>query len=189
MPNKSNSAPVSPGHVSGSDKTGASGDGWWDKSIGPVKTFLYSPADQLNARITILGDPDYLVTATARGVKEQSDYFYGEDGFSINPHAGQVFIEIDFRDAEDYNKETGLLDPAQDDDIIFWKYPASVKDKIQGVAYMVTQVVSNFSKGLFTQELKTVIPPFDDSGDSSSSSTSSDTIKGSVRGIGDDRWY
>jgi hypothetical protein len=182
MPNSSNSAPVSPGYVSGTDKTGASGDGWWDKSIGPVKTFLYSPGDQLNARITILGDPDYLVTATARGVKEQSDYFYGEDGFSINPHAGQVFIEVDFRDTEDYNKQTGLLDPAQDDDILFWPYPDSVKDKIQGVAYMVTQVVSNFSKGLFTQDLKTVIPPFDTGEDGTSSTTPSDRPKGGDRG-------
>ena len=157
-------APVSPTDGAGSNKTGKLA-GKWNEVIGPVKTFLYSPSDQLKARITILGDPDYLMTSVSRGLKIALNQYYGEDGYSINPNTGQVFIEIAFRQAEDYNKETGLLDPSKDGDIIFWPYPANIKDKIQGVAYMVWQVTSNFNRGLFTQELRTSIPPFNYEGD------------------------
>jgi hypothetical protein len=157
-------APISPTDGSGSNQTGKIA-GKWNQVIGPLKTFLYSPSDQLNARITILGDPDYLMTSVSRGMKIALNRYYGEDGYSINPNSGQVFIEIAFRQAEDYNKDTGLLDPSKDGEIIFWPYPASIKDKIQGVAYMVWQVTSNFNRGLFTQELRTCIPPFDYEGD------------------------
>lgn len=136
--------------------------GQWDAVISPVKTFLYSPSDQLNAKITILGDPDYLMTSTARGLAIASARWNGEDGWSINPNTGQAFIEIQFRNAEDYDLSTGLLNPSNDEDTVFWPYPDSVKEAIQGVAYMVWQVISTFSRGMFTQELQTVIPPFDD---------------------------
>jgi len=165
------SAPIKVDDGSGSNQTGKIA-GKWNEVLGPLKTFLYSPSDQLKARITILGDPDYLMTSVSRGMKIALNQHYGEDGHSINPSSGQVFIEIAFRQAEDYNKETGLLDPSKDGEIIFWPYPSNIKDKIQGVAYMVWQVTSNFSRGLFTQELRTCIPPFDYEGDSSSSGTS-----------------
>ena len=138
--------------------------GWYDKAVGPVKTFLYSPADQLKAKIVILGDPDYLMTATSKGYQEAITKWFGTDQ-SINPNSGQVFIEIQFRDAIDYspgtgNKADGLLNPSQDEDILFWKYPESIRKKVQGTIYMVWQVISTFNKGIFQQELKVCIPPF-----------------------------
>lgn len=169
-------APISPTDGSGSNQTGKLA-GKWNEVIGPLKTFLYSPSDQLNARITILGDPDYLMTSVSRGLKIALNKHYGEDGYSINPNSGQVFIEIAFRQVEDYNKETGLLDPSKDGEIIFWPYPASIKDKIQGVAYMVWQVTSNFSRGLFTQDLRTCIPPFNYEGDTSGVNASNEDTR------------
>lgn len=167
----------------GSNPTGKEA-GFLDKTIGPVKTFLYSPADQLKAKIVIMGDPDYLMTATSKGYQEAITKWFGTDQ-SINPNSGQVFIEIDFRDAEDYvvgygngldagvnlNKLGGLLNPSPDGKILFFKYPDSMKKKVQGVVYMVWQVVSTFNKGLFQQELKVCIPNFvSDSKDDTKSS-------------------
>lgn len=147
----------------GSNPTGKA-PGWFDKVVSPVKTFLYSPADQLKAKIVILGDPDYLMTSTSKGYQEAITKWFGTDQ-SINPNSGQVFIEIDFRTVEDYasssdKKGAGLLNPSQEGDILFWKYPDSIKKDVEGVIYMVWQVISTFNKGIFQQELKVCIPPF-----------------------------
>jgi hypothetical protein len=128
----------------------------WFEIINSVKTFLYSPGDQLKARIKILGDPDYLMTATGGAVDIITKKRYGND-YSINPNSGQVFIEVDFKEGVDYNTSDGLLEI--NDDIKFWDYPDSMSE-VEGMAYQVIQVTSNFNKGLFTQELKTIVPPF-----------------------------
>lgn len=154
--NTSDPAPNSPVSSTNADATGR-GSGWFEQA-NSVKTFLYSPADQLKAKIDILGDPDYLMPATHSGVNMALQKWYGPD-FSINPNSGQVFLEIDFRQAEDYKNSTGLLDPSKDGDIVFWEYPPELKNKIKGVAYMLVEVTSTFNKGKFTQELKTCVPP------------------------------
>lgn len=125
--------------------------------INNVRTFLYSPGDQIKARLKILGDPDYLMTSTGGAISNITKERFGED-FSINPNSGQVFIEIDFKEGVDYDTSSGLMEI--NDSITFWDYPASLKGSIQGMAYMVTQVTSTFNKGMFTQELKLILPPF-----------------------------
>jgi hypothetical protein len=122
-----------------------------------VLTSLFSPRDWAESKITIMGDPDYLIqdssTANPTDVYNQ---FYGADGFTINANGGQVFIEIDFKEGIDYNNEKGTMD--LNDAIAFWvdknKLPADIKDKVNGIVYMVINVVSTFSKGKFTQELE-----------------------------------
>jgi len=135
-----------------------------------VRTALYSPGDQINAHIKILGDPDYLVTSEAGAENLVAQQWYGND-YTLNPATGQVFIEIGFRQVTDYNINSGLLEP--NNDIVFWDYPNEVK-AIAGnrMIYMVISFKSNFSRGMFTQELKTIIPPF---------STKSDTTKETQR--------
>ena len=155
--NSGDGAPNQPMSSTNSDSTGRM-SGWFEQ-VNSVKSFLYSPADQLNAKIDILGDPDYLMSSVGNGVNMALQKFYGPD-FTINPNSGQVFIEVDFRQAEDYKHKDGLLDISKDGDIIFWDYPDELKTKIKGVSYMLTQVVSSFSKGKFVQSLKGVVPPF-----------------------------
>lgn len=150
-----NNAPVSSQPGQNADPTSKMSGAF--EIINSVKTFLYSPGDQIKARLKILGDPDYLMTATGGAVSNIVKKRLGDD-FSINPNSGQVFIEVDFKEGIDYNTETGLLDI--NESITFWDYPASLKGKIKGMAYMVISVVSNFNRGLFTQDLKTIIPPF-----------------------------
>ena len=88
--------------------------------------------------------------------------FYGPD-FTINPNSGQVFIEINFKQTEDYDINNGLLGP--NDDISFMNYPPELRSKIKGMTFMVTQVVSRFSKGKFEQDITGILPEFTTIGD------------------------
>jgi hypothetical protein len=109
------------------------------------------------AYVTILGDPDYLVDNSSSTVNEVYDKFYGTNGYTINANGGQVFIEIDFKEAEDYDHTTGVL--SVNDKILFWDYPQEYKEgpnKIQGIAFNVSHIVSNFRAGKFEQTLTLV---------------------------------
>ena len=155
--NKAGTTPTAPVAGNFGDPTGRQ-DGWFEQ-VNNIKTFLYSPGDQIKAAIKIIGDPDYLMTTTSSGLNALYQKWYDNKNFTINPTSGQVFIEIDFKQAEDYNATIGLLEP--NDSITFWNYPEDLKSKIKGICYMVWQVISTFNRGQFTQELKTSIPPFD----------------------------
>ena len=122
-------------------------------------TSLFDPGAYATARVTILGDPDFLVQDSPSSINQVYRQFYGK-GFTINPNGGQVFIEIDFKEAEDYNNDTGLLTVNQS--ILFWKYPKEVASIVKGVSYQVTEVNSSFSKGRFTQDLSLIINPMTD---------------------------
>ena len=141
--------PIAPGKTSnistqGNFDTGA-------QSFGPYLTSLYDISAYATAKMQIMGDPDYLMQTTTSGTQINDVYnqFYGVDGFTINPNGGQVFIEVNFKEAKDYNHTTGLLDI--NSSILFYKYPPEAK--VKGVSYQVRQVTSVFSKGKFTQTL------------------------------------
>lgn len=128
--------------------------------VNSLRSYLYSPTDLLNVGISILGDPDYLMPSQAGDADFMFKAFYGPD-FTINPNSGQVFIEIGFKQAEDYDNDTGVLNPK--DNIVFWTYPqgSDIEKQTQGrMVYMLTQVTSKFYNGLFRQDLKSVIPSF-----------------------------
>lgn len=146
-----------------------------------IKTFLYSPGDQIKASIKILGDPDYLMPAVAGPTT---------DAFSINPNTGQVFVEIGFKQVEDYNTETtgiandtvvdhGLLKP--NDNIMFWDYPEAVKKVTEGrMVFMLKEVISKFNKGTFTQDLKTILPNFSNTETATKTTNTSTAPAGAV---------
>lgn len=121
-------------------------------------TSLFDPGSYAKAKITIMGDPDYLIQDSPSSVNTVYSQFYGSDGFTINPNGGQVFIEIDFKEADDYKASDGTL--SINESILFWKYPKSVSNLVKGVSYMVNTVTSQFSKGKFTQDLDAVINTF-----------------------------
>lgn len=134
------------------------------KGAGPaatdsITTSLYSPGDWATAKITILGDPDYLMRDTPDGITVAYNQYYGSDGFTINPNGGQVFIEINFNEAVDYDNDTGTM--SINNQIYFWSYPKALQGKVQGVNYMVREVDSTFSKGKFTQVLTCNVTAFD----------------------------
>lgn len=130
----------------GGNKLGANNNGL--EAQNAYITNLSDPSAWSAAKINIIGDPDYLIQDSPGSINDAYKQFYGP-GFSINSNGGQVFIEINFREAVDYNDTTGLMDI--NENIIFWKYPKELN--IKGVSYQLISVKSSFSKGKFTQDL------------------------------------
>lgn len=121
-------------------------------------TSLIDPANFASAKVEILGDPDFLMQESPGNFNEIYNQFYGSDGFTISPNGGQVFIEIDFKEAVDYDNQKGTLDI--NDKILFFDYPASIKKNLSGISYRVIDVVSTFAGGKFTQVLNCAINTF-----------------------------
>jgi hypothetical protein len=118
-------------------------------------TSLFDPGSYADAKVTIMGDPDFLIQESPGSVNDVYNQFYGTDGYRINANGGQVFIEINFKEAQDYKNSTGLL--SINESILFWKYPSAILKDIAsrggGISYMVIKVVSTFRGGKFTQDL------------------------------------
>lgn len=137
--------------------------------VNSVKEDIFSPGDITRAKISILGDPDYISQLAGIDINTISQKIYGKDGYSINPVGGQVFIEIFFQTATDYTHtgagdysatysgttQPGLLDVS--DSIQFYAYPGSTDNKMKGITYQVQYVNHKFSRGAFTQELDLVL--------------------------------
>lgn len=136
------------------DRTGSLGNGM--ETQNSYVSNLYDPGAMVNAKITILGDPDFLVQDPPNSINSVYDKFYGKDGFTINPNAGQVFIEIDFKEAVDYDNNSGLM--TINDSIQFMgPVQPGYKRIVNGVSYMLVSVKNNFSKGKFTQDISAVL--------------------------------
>lgn len=133
------------------------------EAAASIRTSLYSPGDKASAKISILGDPDFLVMTTGMNY----DIFpkrYGKDN-TVDPHDGQVFIEIKFNEAIDYDNNTGLMKPS--DNVEIYKYPPELEKVLDGaISYMVVDIVSTFSRGRFTQDLSLILwsPPWTNTG-------------------------
>lgn len=127
-------------------------------------TSLFGPSDWGEAKIKILGDPDYLMQPAPSSINDLYNQFYGTDRFTINPNGGQVFIEINFNEPQDYHNDTGLL--SVNNSIYFFNYPESIQKSINsrggGISYMVKTVTSSFSKGKFEQDLVCSLNTFTD---------------------------
>jgi hypothetical protein len=164
-------------------------------------TSLFDPGSYAQARIQILGDPDYLMREAANGINEVYKQFYQSDNFTINPNGGQVFIEIAFNEGVDYgatingtniipnDNGTGVM--TINDSIFFWDYPDSVKsgpNAIKGVSYQVRECESVFKGGKFTQTLQLNINEMPDAVDAAAeaatqraNSTTNQVAPGDVR--------
>lgn len=121
-------------------------------------TSLYDPGSFVSAKVTIMGDPDFLVMESEGSIDDVYSRFYGTDGYTVKANGGQVFIEIDFKEAVDYDTEKGYL--SINDRILFWQYPDDIAKEIKGVSYKVIDVMSNFQGGIFKQTLNCVINTF-----------------------------
>lgn len=143
------SVPSVPNKRQNQDRTGKNDAG--NEAQNSYMTSLFDPGAYATARISILGDPDYLAIESPSSLNEVYSQFYGSDGYTINPNGGEVFIEINFNEAVDYKNSSGLMDVNQN--ILFWQYPKDIATKIKGVSYMVQDIESVFSKGKFTQNI------------------------------------
>lgn len=127
-------------------------------------TSLVDPGAYAKAKIRILGDPDLLSNDMPSGnpdLEASKPPFFGVDGYSLDPRTGQAFIEVDFKEAVDYENSTGLL--RTNENIIFWEYPPNIQKMIKGICYQIINIESRFSQGRFTQELEVTLATFGDS--------------------------
>lgn len=146
---------VTPGLAAG-DSTGKQGTGM--QAQNTYITSLYDPGSFASAKLKILGDPDFLVVESSATINNVYSKFYGENGYTVSANGGQVFVEIDFKEAVDYKNSTGTM--SINDSILFWQYPPEIAKEIKGVSYMVIQVTSNFASGRFVQDLDLTINTF-----------------------------
>ena len=160
---------------SGGDKNGGKGTKALE-AVNSFRTSLYDPASFATAKISILGDPDFLMHDSASskgsgagGLDAVYSKHYEADGFTVNPTGGQVFIEIDFKEAVDYTRTEGIDElgvtgaPGTlsiNDSIEFWRYPdAETAEQVKGISYQVLNVNCVFQNGSFKQTLDLVINP------------------------------
>jgi hypothetical protein len=155
-PSAPNTTALVPGMFTSQPRIGKTGYGM--EATNNYITSLYDPGSYAEVNMSILGDPDYLIQEPAFSEQVVYDKVYGPNGFNINPGGGQVFIEVDFKEAVDYTSQTGTL--SINDSIRFQPYPDDIAKKVKGISYMITDVVSKFKGGSFTQDLKLVNPPF-----------------------------
>jgi len=122
-----------------------------------VVTDITDPGAWAEAKIEILGDPDWLSNPQPAEGDDKS--FYGPDGYTIDASAGQIFIEIKFLEAVDYDHGKGVMNI--NDKIMFFDYPVAVVKQLDGaISYQVVNVKHSFRGGKFTQELTCNINTF-----------------------------
>jgi hypothetical protein len=106
-------------------------------------SLLYSPSDQANAQLTIIGDPDWMA---------QSEIFYSPDATgvglgpfmsdgSINYDASEVLFSVNYNTNVDYDLKTGIAD-------------MGTGDSRMSLIYRANTITTNLSDGKFTQVLE-----------------------------------
>ena len=111
--------------------------------------YLYSPGDQAEGKIRIIGDPAWIQQGSLAGgvnVKEFSYSPFLPDG-TINFDAQQVMFEVAWQRPNDYDLNTGLADPYAG---------GNTKDRlpIQSNVYKANRVISEFRQGRFEQTIE-----------------------------------
>lgn len=132
-------------------KKGGGGKEHVENSIARMfnDAILNSDADLINVKLTIHGDPYYIIDAglgNYLGIENPINQSITLEG-SLNPRKGEVDVILNFRTPIDYDGEDGFV-----------KYPLGGFLPIgmfSGV-YQVILVTNKFSKGQFTQELDLV---------------------------------
>ena len=120
--------------------------------------YLYNPSDLADSVMTIVGDPAWLfqgevASLGASGASWTPKPFLS-DG-TINPESGQIYYEINFRKPQDYDLNTGLMDPYK-----LTTDAAQPPQVLQSYVYLGQDIVSYFKQGKFTQELSGTLYTF-----------------------------
>lgn len=112
---------------------------------------LYNPADLGSVKLTILGDPAWIMQGSILNPGPSSVYDsrgFNSDG-SINFDTEQVLFEVVWQKPEDFDLKTGLADPYSR---IQAKY--NTRQALQSRVYVATIVSSEFVGGSFTQVIE-----------------------------------
>jgi hypothetical protein len=127
---------------------------------------LYSPADLQDCNMTIVGDPAWLQQGEASlGLAKNDPYLFRPflaDG-TINFDSQQILFEVGFNTPQDYNIDSGLIEPKWGNlDTNVAKYYSTIQPGLAQITrtYFAKEVTSFFNKGKFTQEIKGSIMPY-----------------------------
>ena len=137
--------PKSKAPTSGQSNQGA--DRQTNEIGASIADSLYSPGDQGRVKLSILGDPAWLLQGeVATGVNEDTfDFRPFLDDDTINFDASEVAFDVRFNRPQDYNLDTGVMD------ITSAKNTSQPQEIIN---YIATKCKSVFRDGKFTQELE-----------------------------------
>lgn len=141
-----------------SSQSGQGAKGKANEPAANAADYLYSPGDNNECVMSIVGDPAWLQQGESTfGVDSKNFNFTGflPDG-TINFDSQQILFEVLFNTPTDYNLNTGLMDP---------NAPASTQNKSttatsqpganrKSFIFIANECVSEFVKGKFTQTLK-----------------------------------
>jgi len=118
-------------------------------------SLLYSPSDQANAQLQIVGDPDWMA---------QSEVFYSPDATgvglgpfmydgSVNYDASEVLFSVNYNTNVDYDLKTGIADVGHRN---YGRNLGSGKggDSRISLIYRANTITTNLSNGKFTQLLE-----------------------------------
>lgn len=135
------------------------------QAVNNYTTSLFDPSALVEADIGILGDPDFLASDSSYVDETLNTKFYGPDGYTANFNSGQLFVEIDFKEAVDYSiKEGDTSVTAQpgtlaiNDSIVFW---TSSNPTRPALAYNVINIESTFANGSFKQRIHANLLPLE----------------------------
>jgi hypothetical protein len=106
-------------------------------------SLLYSPSDQANAQLEIIGDPDWIAQSEIFYSPEATGVGLGpfmHDG-SINYDASEVLFAVNYNTNIDYDLKTGIADMGTGDSRMSLIYRANI-------------ITTNLSNGKFTQTLE-----------------------------------
>lgn len=127
---------------------------------------LYSPGDLSEVKISIVGDPAWLIQGEVWSGVAGTNFSYDPflpDG-TINTESQEALFEIRFNKPVDYDLQTGVMDPSQRTQGANAKIsrPPNAADTgpTQSYVYKTKQVISVFSKGRFTQDIDGVLINF-----------------------------
>ena len=147
--------------VSGQSTQGSS-DTRLNETSANAADYLFSPGDLANAKVKILGDPDWIQQGSLfkeikAGESQVADVTgFGEDG-SISFETGDVLFEVVWQRPEDYDLATGVADPYSGG---YSGRANKSREPIQSRVYQAVKIISEFRQGAFYQTIEGTLYQF-----------------------------
>jgi hypothetical protein len=148
--------------VTSGQSTQGSADTRLNETAANAADYLFSPGDLANAKVKILGDPDWIQQGSLfkeikPGVNQIADITgFGEDG-SISFETGDVLFEIVWQRPEDYDLNTGVADPYGGG---YSGRANKAREPIQSRVYQAVKIISEFRQGAFYQTIEGTLYQF-----------------------------
>lgn len=148
--------------VTSGQSTQGSSDTRLNETAANAADYLFSPGDLANAKIKILGDPDWIQQGSLfkeikPGETQVADVTgFGDDG-SISFETGDVLFEVVWQRPEDYDLNTGVADPYSGG---YSGRANKTREPIQSRVYQAVKIISEFRQGGFYQTIEGTLYQF-----------------------------